>query len=343
MVFHLPRLNLPLLVVTMVAMVSSTDAQSSDRSIIFSTPKSDDTPAVTPSLAPQNSQLPVLPDSLQAPDPALHFQAPNDLLVGPPPTVITPRSQRMEKLLEDRKNWTLMTPEEIMGVTPADELLQSPDRDALGRKKDTTPLQRFLDRENQMHSGPTNGWQIEQDNLPWKPSRNRDDLNPFAPGSDNTVNAAKKLIDYLNGRQLGEGTANRNNNNYGWDSFSPTAQQTAMKPDPEQLAAMDRFRQLLNPAPVPTTEASPDNKYFPATKTAPVVDPYLNQPYYVLNPAGSSYTPLTSGVGKPSGLTPLPGIVTPGITLAPAPAWAPQPAPWLIQGPQPFVMPQRKF
>jgi hypothetical protein len=332
-----------LLITATVAGGFSAGAQQSGRSIIFSTPKSDDTPAVTPSLSPQNSQLPVLPDSLQAPDPALRFQAPNDLPVGPPPPpASTPRSQRMEKLLEDRKNWTLMTPEEIMGVTPADELLQAPDRDALGRKKDTTPLQRFLDRESQMRSGPTNGWQNDQDNLPWKPSRIRDDLNPFAPGSDNTVNAAKRLSDYLNDRLLGEGTASRNNNNYGWDSFSLSAPQTTMKPDPEQLAAMDRFRQLLNPAPA-TTEASPDNKYFPTTKTAPVVDPYLNQPDYLPNPAGSSYTPLTSGIGKPSGLTPLPGVIMSGITPATAPAWAPQPAPWLIQGPQPFVMPQRKF
>lgn len=343
MVFHLPRINLPLLVVAMVAGVLSADAQSADRSIIFSTPKSDDTPAVTPSLTPQNSQLPVLPGSLQAPDPALQFQAPNDDLVEPPPVVITPRSQRMEKLLEDRKNWTLMTPEEILGVTPADELLRSPDRDALGREKNTTPLQRFLDRESQTHTAPTNGWQIDEDNLPWKPSQNRDDVDPFAPGSDNTVNAAKRLSDYLNGRQTGEGTAGRNNNNYGWDAFFPPAPQKPDKPDPEQVAAMDRFRQLLNPAPAPTTEASPDNTYFSTTKTSPAVDPYLNQPDYVPNPAGASYTPLTSGIGKPNGLDPLPGIVTPGTTPALTPAWTPQPAPWLIQGPQLNVMPQRKF
>ncbi len=145
------------------------------------------------------------------------------------------------------------------------------------------------------------------------------------------------MSDYLNGRQTGEGTAGRNNNNYGWDAFFPPAPQKPDKPDPEQVAAMDRFRQLLNPAPAPTTEASPDNTYFSTTKTSPAVDPYLNQPDYVPNPAGASYTPLTSGIGKPNGLDPLPGIVTPGTTPALTPAWAPQPAPWLSKGRSRFV------
>jgi len=117
MVFHLPGLKLSLLVVAMGAMVLSAGAQSSDRSIIFSTPKSDDTPAATPSLSPQNSQLPVLPDSLQAPDPVFRYSSPDALPAEPPARTATPRSQQMEKMLEDRKNWTLLTPEEIMGIT----------------------------------------------------------------------------------------------------------------------------------------------------------------------------------------------------------------------------------
>jgi hypothetical protein len=343
MVFHLPGLKLSLLVVAMGAMVLSAGAQSSDRSIIFSTPKSDDTPAATPSLSPQNSQLPVLPDSLQAPDPVFRYSSPDALPAEPPARTATPRSQQMEKMLEDRKNWTLLTPEEIMGITPADQLLQPPDRDALGRKKDTTPLERLLDRESQTHGGLTNGWQNVLDDSPWKISRNRDDASPFDPGDDNTVDAAKRLSEYLNSRRMGEGTDNRNDKAYGWDSFSQPAPQTTAKPDLEQMAAMDRFRQLLNPTQATATESSPDNKYFPVPKTAPVSDPFITQPDYVPNPAGSSFTPLTSGFGKPAGLTPLPGIVSPGIAPTPAPAWAPQPAPWLIQGPQPFVMPQRKF
>ena len=343
MVFHLPKLKGLLLVVATGAMVLSAAAQSSDRSIIFSTPKTDDAQTATPSLSSQNSQLPVLPDSLQAPDPGLHFQAPNDYPAAPPAVAGAPQSERMKKMLEDRKNWALMTPEEILGTAPADELLPAPERDAMGRKKNASQLDRYLDRENNLRGGLTNSWQNDRDNLPWNLSRDRNGLNLSDPGRDNTMDAAQRLSEYLNSRRFGDGPVNRNGKNSGWDAFNPPPPQTRDKPDVEQMAAMDRFRQLLNPSPAPATEPSPDSKFFPVPKIAPVVDPYITQPDYMPNPVGGSYTPLTTGIGKPTGLTPLPGIVNPGITPVAAPAWAPQPAPWLIQGPQPFVMPQRKF
>jgi len=348
MVFHLPSLKLPLLAVAMGVMVLSARAQSSDRSIIFSTPKSDDTTAATPSLTPQNSQLPVLPDSLQAPDPTFHVQAPNDIPAAPPPVANPLQAQRMKKMLEERNDWALMTPEQILGTTPTEELLPSPERDATGSKNynnynNAAPLNRYLDRENGLRGGFTNRWQNSRDDSPWNLSRDRNDLNPLDPGRDSPLDAAQRLNEYLNSRRFGDSTANRNDKNYGWDAFNPPAPQTPDKPDVAQVAAMDRFRQLLNPSPAPAAESSPDSKYFPAAKTAPVVDPYITQPDYVPNPAGASYTPLTSGIGKPTGLSPLPGIVNQGIAPVTPPAWAPQPAPWLIQGPQPFVMPQRKF
>ncbi len=344
MALRLPQLKMPLLVAAMGAMVLSAGAQSSDRSIIFSTPKTDDDQAATPSLTPQNSQMPVLPDSLQAPDPALNFQAPNDLPQPPPSGAVTPQDQRMKKILDERKNWTLMTPEEIMGVTPTDELLQPPERDAMGREKNTTQMERFLDRENRMRGGLTNDWQSDRGNSAWNLSRNQDALNALDPGRDSTMDAVQRLNEFLNSRRIGEGAVNHNDKILSWDSFDPPAPQTPEKQDLEQQAAMERFRQLLQPSPAPATGSSPDSKYFPVPKTTAAADPYMTQPDYVPNPAGASYTPLTTGFGKPTGLTPLPGVVNSGIApAAPPPAWAPQPAPWLSQGPQPFVMPQRKF
>lgn len=341
----------------MGAMVLPAGAQQSDRSIIFSTPQTDDAQAATPSLSPQNSQLPILPGSLQAPDPAFNFRAPNDFPAAQPAAPIL-HDQRMKKMLEDRKNWTLMTPAEIIGVTPTEELLQPPERDATGReKKQQTQLERYLERENRPRGGLTNGWQHGQDNLPWNFSRDRNDLNTFDtrhnsadqdglntfdPRRDSTIDAAQRLNAYLNGRRVGDGSVNRNDKFFGGDSFNPPPQMTA-KPDSEQAAAMDRFRQLLESSPATAAGSSPDGKFFPTPKAIPVSDPYITQPDFVPNPAGTSFTPLMTGFGKPTGLSPLPGIVTPGIAPATVPAWAPQTAPWLSQGPQPFVVPQRKF
>jgi hypothetical protein len=349
---HLPKLNAPLLAAAMGAMVLSAGAQQSDRSIIFSTPQTDDAQAATPSLSPQSSQLPVLPGSLQAPDPAFNFRAPDDFPALPPAATL--QDQRMKKMLEERKNWTLMTPAEIIGVTPTEELLQPPEHDAMGREKKQTQLERYLERENRPRGGLTNGWQHGQDNSPWNFSRDRDALNPFDPEHDSTdrngqnlldpkrdslIGAAQRLNEYLTGRRLDDGSVNHNDKTFGWDSFSPPAPQTTAKPDLEQMASMERFRQLLESSPVTAAEPSPESKFFQVPKT----DPNINQPDFMPNPAGASFTPLTTGIGKPAGLSPLPGIATPGIAPATVPAWAPQTAPWLSQGPQPFVMPQRKF
>src|SRR5271170_2682982 len=138
---------LSLLVAAMSAKALCAGAQPSDRSIIFSTPKTDDAQSATPSLTPQK-EMPVLPGSLQAPDPALNFHATDDRPALPPPETYNPQNQRMQKMLEERKNWTLMTPAEILGVTPTEELLNPPEHDAAGQEKNPSQLERYLEREN---------------------------------------------------------------------------------------------------------------------------------------------------------------------------------------------------
>ena len=111
----------------------------------------------------------------------------------------------------------------------------------------------------------------------------------------------------------------------------------------QQQADMDQFQQLLNPgsAPITATTISPGGTTFPQLQSTPS-DSDFTQP--LANPVGASFTPLNSGIGEPASLTPLPGI-TRQASLPPvtAPAWAPQPAPWMSQTPQPFAIPQRKF
>src|SRR5277367_4964925 len=101
----LPRLKLPLLAVAAGAMILSARAQQSGQPIIFSPPQACDAQSDTPSLSPQNSQMPVLPDTLQAPDSGFNFQAPNDPPPLPPQQANASEQQRMGKILEERKNW----------------------------------------------------------------------------------------------------------------------------------------------------------------------------------------------------------------------------------------------
>ena len=337
-----PKPAVPLLIVAMSAMVLSAAAQPSGQSIIFSSPQTDGTQPATPSLVPQNSQLPVLPGTLQAPvSPFSHNDTANSFPAVPPPA--NPSEQQVKQMLDERENWMLKTPAEIFGVTATEKLLQPPERDAAGREKTKTQLERFLDRENQAQAGPTNGWQNNRDDSPWNFSRDRNNENPFAAGHHGPDDAAQNLDRFLNGQRNTDVSA-KQNDVASWDAFNASASPTSQaseKQNLEQMAAMERFRQLLEPSPAPESP-SPDSKFFPAPKT--VLDPNITQPDFVPNPAGASFPPLASGIGKPAGLTPLPGIVNSALPPVTAPAWAPQPPPWLLQGPQPGVMPQqRKF
>jgi hypothetical protein len=221
-------------------------------------------------------------------------------------------------------------------------MLQPPERDEMGREKNTTQLERYLERENRQRDSLTNNWQNDRDDSQWYLSRDQDGLNLLDGGRGGTADAAQRLNQFLAGQRSG-GALDQNGKNYGWDSLSPPAPQTTGKPDLEQVAAMERFRQLLEPGAASASEPSSDSRFFPVPKTTPVLDPYITQPDFVPNPAGASFTPLTSGIGRPAGLMPLPEIATPAAKPVAVPAWTLQPPPWLTQGPQPFMMPQRKF
>jgi len=293
---------------------------------------------VTPSLTPQNFQLPELPSTLRAPVSA--FPSPPSLGQLPPPPVNSSEQQRLKQLQDERRNWMLMTPAEIFGVTPTEKLLQPPERDAFGREKKTTQLERYLERENQARTGLTNGWRSDRANSPWNLSRDEDNASPFARGRDGTADPAQNLNRFLDGQQNRNGSANQNwnpNENPDGNGFDAFAQKKVTKEKLEQQASMERFRQML----LPSSEPSPNNRYFPVPK--PAVDPNLTQPDFVPNPAGASFKPLASGVGRPVGLTPLPGVVTPRLQPAVIPSWKPQPPPWLSQSPVPTAFPQQRF
>lgn len=335
MAFHLPKPVAPLLVIAMGAMVLSAAAQPSGQSIIFSAPPSDDAQSVTPSLTPPSSQPVTLPSTMQAPVSPFNYSTPNNNLILPPPAN-SAEQQRMKQLLDDRKNWTLMTPEEIFGATPA----QKPaERDALGQGKNQSQLERYLERENQSLAGRTNGW---QNNSPWDLAHAQDRTSPFDSRHNDTADTSQSFNfnRLFNGRRNIDASPGQNGN-ASWDAFSTPAPQAPVKPNLEQQAAMERFRQLLAPSPAPAAEPSPDSRFFSAPK--PAADPFITQPAFLANPAGASFTPLSSGISRPTGLTPLPGITTPVSHPVAAPSWAPQPPPWVSQTPPPFATPQWKF
>jgi hypothetical protein len=110
------------------------------------------------------------------------------------------------------------------------------------------------------------------------------------------------------------------------------------QPTPEQLAGMNRFRELMEP-PAPEKSADPTRAAF-QTLTTPNS---AQQAQPLFNPVGRSFTALDSAMGKPTGLTPLPGITGPQPTPEKKPTSLTQPPPWLQDSPSGFTPQQRKF
>ena len=309
-----------LAVIAAVVFAFSVQAQQGGQPIIFSTPqKSDDSSA--PSLSPQHSALPDIPDAFDAPQPILRAT------VSPqtsPPQIIS--SAQLREMQEEKKNWILMTPEEIFGVATSETNAQN-----------QTQVERYLERQNHLQPGATNSLNNHADS-PWNFSHDRQDDNLFNADNVAAGNKEQSLNGLLDDNSENQMSGQRNDSD---ENFSDaTRQQQILKSDLARQAEMERFQQLLNPQSAMFAPSPNDN--LPSSK--PTVDPYVTQPDFTPNPAGASFTPVTSSAGRPMGLTPLPQLISPASSQpATTPAWAPQPAPWLSQTPQLFTVPQRKF
>jgi hypothetical protein len=341
--FRLMNLRrLPLLVGVAVAMVLPIHAQQGGEAIIFSSPVGS---GVSSNLTRLSAPVDV-PDTFQAAPSGLDVNLPSGEsppLATVPSAVSISEGQQLQNLLNPKKDWTLMTPAEIIGVTSPEKIFQVPDRDAMGLRESPNALDRFAERQSGSQYAATNGFSPDNSDSAWRLSRNRN-LQPDAdtpnPVNDNFGSIPTSLSQLFNNAPQRDD--NFTGQNAGANLWKPIGGSSPLPaPDSTQPTEMDQFKQLLGtdpPTPVETSAArSSSGASFSSSS-----DDNFGQP--MVNPVGASYIPLTSGIGTPTGLTPLPTItgqnsIQPAIT----PAWTPQAPPWMSQGPQPFVIPQRKF
>jgi hypothetical protein len=310
--------------------------------IIFSSPDNSEVSSNLTSLSTQ----PVSPANLQGlfenttPVPSFSF--------GPAPTLDTGR--RLQKKSDDRSDWILQTPAEIMGVAP-DQLLPTNKRNEKDGQDKLTLLERYLARQNpafrsKMKSSRSQNFQGDEND-----QTNSDDYSPdllnTGPNDLRSSTTPGQPLNAVPSTVLGNNLfAPPNQDDSTWPNVMGN-QVPPSTPNPinsaQQQANMDQFRQMLNPgfAPVSTATSLPKTATsFKPQFSLPVSD--STQP--LANPMDTFFAPLTSGIGQPAPMATLPGITRQASTQPqPVPAWAPQPAPWTSPNPQPFVIPQRKF
>lgn len=120
------------------------------RTIQFTPSRSDEVLTNLHQLTNKKDSLKRLEEDLNAP---LQNFAPKSSLEGvvaPPPRSPAPsavQSKRAKELLERRKNWVFMTPDELLGGPTVEQILQAPDYGADGRlKKDLPAMESYYER-----------------------------------------------------------------------------------------------------------------------------------------------------------------------------------------------------
>jgi hypothetical protein len=330
----------PLLAIVVSAGVFSASAQRqpprSFQPILFSSPGSESVQTNLSPLASKSPGTPALEDATPAPLPFDLGGPSADLpLPASPPAVSRAEALRFRELMDRRKNWILLTPAEILGVNTPEKIMGIQERDAAGRPKNLTALERYTERRNLAASAFTNSAPF----LLWNNPSNKSAALPGGlPGNwAGPDNPSGTLFDSTPDNQ---NPAGQNDNNSWSRLFGSPA--PAPMAAPAREADMGRFKQLLrtgSSAPVAATPALGGAK---AVLPQTALSSGLGQS--ALTPIGASFTPLNSGIGRPPELPKLPSIWSLSPTSAPAAAvWAPQPPPWLSPTPQPFAAPQRKF
>jgi len=321
--------GLPLTAVLWMA-VYPLQAQHGGQPIIFSSPASDDAVSPLPLLSFKSAEAPDLGDSAQVP---LQFNFNGSSRAAPRPVVSSAAVARSQDLLDQRNNWLLLTPAEILGQTTPEKMMGIPERDAFGQRKYSSAMERYAARQSPA-SSKTNGSQMDYPSVLNFPDDRNGVSNSINGGWGNPDKPVNPLFNPVPDNQI----LSRQDGNSGWTKlFNQPAQPPV--PGPAQLTDMDRFRQMLNsgsPATAPAATPAMDG-----IKTS-LPQTLLAQPQP--GRIGASYVPLNSGIGKPADLPRLSGAWSLNYTSAPpAAAWAPQVAPWLSPAPQPFAVPQRKF
>lgn len=277
------------------------------------------------------------------------FLAPGPSLPLPPPSYQGTWDSSAVDAANKRKNWTLLTPRQILGVQTPDEILGL---DAQDDKKKLSLEEQFLLRQRQPWNGAgTNSGAsalfLRDDANPFSNNNSQNDnrndrsttYSAFSPdsrqpdlNSSDSFRSLKKLLGNLDAGNVSPGgdQSQYQNQNSMWTSGF--TQPTRPKVTQDQLDAMERFRALLEPQPaLEKTAALPTYSSPAKTRSSSFFDPPPN-----VNPAGHTYNSVESDIMRPKGLTPLPGVTGPVIKPDEnkRPAWKAKLPPWMSSGPQ---------
>ena len=248
-------------------------------------------------------------------------QSSNPGMVLPPPTA-TPRANALDK----RKNWTLMTPEEIMGVPTPEKMFGLPDENA----DDKLPLdQRYLKRRQDAATAMTaNGVDNVNDfnsSLLNQQDENSIFSNPNKQANNDSPSSSSPIFGYSKNPLFNQDKGIDSS----WNkSFTTPTTLKSSGPDLVKEAEMERFRDLIGGSK-------------PANNSSTALDSTANKNFQSLAQVDMFGHPLANSgnqlnqLNQPSTLSTLSQLPE-TYTKPPPPKkqwWTPKQPPWLLNGP----------
>ncbi len=261
----------------------------------------------------------------------------------PAPVISLNNDPSVKEALDKRRNWTLLTPEQILGVQTPEEIMGVPNKLRDAEKKLSLEEQFLLRTSRSKEFSATNGragsvpWGNQDDNNPFS-LKNQNEDDPLHPSLQKTSPGARYFNQILNAGDSGNPSVGADGRqNSAWNTVF--TQPTQPPATPEQEAAMERFRALMEPSSPPQKIETPTRFSIPAATTP---DPFMQARPFA-NPNGRDVAPLEADFSKPAGITPLPPISTPPPKpVQVRPSWQAQLPPWMQSGP-PAHNPNQNF
>jgi hypothetical protein len=267
------RICCGLVVVAVISLLpcgAQTGGRQRGRSIEFSEPRSDEVMTNLHQLTIKKDGLKEMEEGLYRPLPSSTSQSSLDgvaapLPSGPAPTVI--QSQRVKELLERRKNWIFMRPEDLLAEPTLGEILRAPEYGKDGREKQpSSALERYFERFATKRPATDRPDQLKDADLlgPVKKSSSggetaAQDDSDLPSGLKESAQALKKMFeaDTAGGLSTRGGTASRSSDPFGLGDNTLSKEQVL-----EHNKLMDQFNSTLDPSWHRPTAANPFNQPF---------------------------------------------------------------------------------
>jgi hypothetical protein len=249
------------------------------RPIEFSVPRSDEVTTNLHQLTNKKDGLKQLEEDLYKPLQSFTPKSSLEGVVAPsvrPPSQSVIQNKRVKELLERRKNWVFMTPEDLLGGPTVDEILKTPQFGADGQeKKEPQTFERYYQRLAAKRPAANKPSKTKDDELFGPPRKSNPQDEPALSDGSELPSGLRESAEALNNLFEPGGSdspfARATTHGSFSDTFGLGANTLSKERMQEHKKFMDEYRSVVDPSWRPPAVATPGNPLVTVADTAPTV------------------------------------------------------------------------